>query len=119
MKRIFCIFVIMMSCTSLSIIEKEKEFLENNSGISKNELIKYLGEPNDSMPFRNGIVFIWDNLNGKMTRMTAPPYTSLDSAKWFGKRQIQTLLDSNGKMIEYKYWDFTNPKDFEKFIRDK
>lgn len=117
MKEIFIIFVFLVSCTSQSIIEKEREFLKENNSLTKSELIKYFGQPDDSMVVKNGIVFVWDNLNGKMTLMTAPPYTPLDSADWFGKRQIHILFDSNFIMKDYRYWDFTNPEDFEKIFK--
>jgi hypothetical protein len=119
MKNLFIIFAFLVGCSSQSIIEKEREFLKENQNISKSELLKYLGQPDDSMVVKNGIVFVWDNLNGKMTLMTAPPYTPLDSADWFGKRQIHILFDSNLIMKDYRYWDFTNPKDFEKIINQK
>lgn len=119
MKKKFFIFVFLISCVSLSVVEKEREFLEDNPRIDKSGLIEFFGEPDDSIPTKNGMVFVWDNLHGKMTRMAAPPYDPLDSAKWFGKRQIQILLDSNQKMLEYKYWDYTNPKDFEIFIKNR
>lgn len=120
MKSFFIIFVFMISCVSISIIEKEKDFLENNDELSLKEAINKFGEIDDSLELTNGKVMIWDNLNGKMTKMTAPPYDPLDSVKWFGKRQIQILFDrETDKMLEYKYWDFTNPDDFKKFIKTK
>lgn len=120
MKSFFIIFAFMISCVSVSIVEKEREFLEKNNELSLQEAINKFGEIDDSLDVKNGKVMIWDNLNGKMTKMTAPPYEPLDSVKWFGKRQIQILFDiDTKKMKEYKYWDFTNPEDFKKFIRTK
>lgn len=120
MKKYFFIFAIICSCVSLSVIEKERKFLEENPNLTLNEAINYFGEIDDSIIVRKGKVMIWDNLNGKMTRMTAPPYDPLDSTQWFGKRLVQILFDTtNYQMVEYKYWDYTNPKDFEIFIKNK
>jgi len=120
MKKKFIIFAFICSCISLSVIEEERKFLEENPNLTLEEAIKYFGEIDDSIKVREGKVMIWDNLNGKMTRMTAPPYDPLDSTDWFGKRLLQILFDTtNYQMVEYKYWDFTNPKDFEIFIKNK
>ena len=120
MKSFFIIFAFLTSCISISVIENEREFLDKNIELTLNDAINKFGEIDDSLEVKKGKVMIWDNLNGKMTKMTAPPYEPLDSAKWFGKRQIQILFDNEtNKMIEYKYWDFTNPEDFKKFIKTK
>jgi len=120
MKSFFIIFALLTSCISISVIENEREFLDKNIELTIKDAINKFGEIDDSLEVKNGKVMIWDNLNGKMTRMTAPPYEPLDSATWFGKRQIQILFDvETNKMKEFRYWDFTNPKDFEKFIKTK
>lgn len=117
MKRFFFIFLIICSCVPKTIIEKEKIFLEKNQDLTIAQAIEYFGVADDSIKIKDGKVMIWDNLNGKMTLMTAPPYFPLDSLRFLGKRQIRILFDtSNNKMKEFKYWDYTNPEDFKKFI---
>jgi hypothetical protein len=97
-----------------SIIEKEKAFLDNDKKLSQEELQSFFGMPQDSMK-KNGLkLLIWDNLFGKMTLHSAPPYKPLDSASSFGKRVIHVVIDSNNFMKEYDYWDYTNPEDFIK-----
>ncbi len=120
MRIFFIIFAFITSCINVSIIENEKNFLEKNKELSLEEAINKFGEVDDSLMVRDGKVMIWDNLNGKMVRMTAPPYTPLDSVDWFGKRNLQILFDtSSNKMKSYRYWDYTNPEDFEVFIKNK
>lgn len=112
--KIFFIFVIISSCVPKSIIEKEKKFLENNKDLSVEQTIEYFGEVDDSILVETGLVMIWDNLNGKMTRMTAPPKKPLDSLIYFGKRQLRILFDTNDyKMKKYIYLDYTNPLEFK------
>lgn len=115
-KLLFLSVFLVFSCSSISIIEKERNYLAANPKLTKTDLFDYFGLPDDSIRVTDGLVYIWDNLNGKMTLATAPPYEPLDSAKWFGKRIIKVLMDSNNTIKKYEYWDFTNPKDFEKYI---
>ncbi|MDC1069056.1 hypothetical protein OAQ99_07845 [Candidatus Kapabacteria bacterium] len=99
-------------CSEESIINKEKQFLSGKSGVPKEELIEFFGSPDDSLSKNKEQLLIWDNLFGKMTMHSAPPYTPLDSANFFGKRILHVVIDSNGNLKEYDYWDYTNPQDF-------
>lgn len=115
MKYYYYLFIFIFSLlvfAEKSIIEQEKQFLEKKDSISKIELIEFFGPAQDSMKKGGLQLLIWDNLFGEMTLHSAPPYTPLDSANFFGKRVLHVVIDSNDLMKEYDYWDYTNPQDF-------
>lgn len=108
---IFLLFIFTVFAEE-SIVEKEKSFLERSEQLTQSDLQEFFGVPQDSMKKDDLKLLIWDNLFGKMTMHSAPPYKPLDSALSFGKRVIHVVIDSSGKMKEYDYWDYTNPQDF-------
>lgn len=111
--RYLFIFIFIISCKTLSVIDKEKKFLEQNPHATIDELNEFFGTADDSLSKDGLKLYIWDNLWGEKTMYFAPPYSPLDSSDSFGKRVLQVVVDTNGKMKEFDYWDYTNPEDFK------
>lgn len=113
MRYLFFLFLIFISCaSSLNKIQLEKKYLESNSELTQVDAVERFGSPDDSIVNENYKILIWDSLLGNEVKLIPPPWEPLDSS-FFGSRQIKILFDNTtGKMVEYKYWDYTDTIDF-------